>query len=200
MNLLHFLDKLNCVGDPIISDRAFFFFGIKQNYLRVPFVVQFQNQAVPITLPGDVSALPGEQRGTNNPTKLFGRTDFILSESNTLNIQYTYTRFRGENFNSADESVSDDSANRPHSERHENVSAVSRFCLRRFGQRRNGRSPFSRTFRCANAGCAGNCAFRWTAPASTRHSIRFLRVFSAAKNFPQTVKKQDMGIKRMVVN
>ncbi len=95
---------------------------------------------MPITLPGDVSALPGEQRGTNNPTTLFGRTDFILSESNTLNIQYTYTRFRGENFNSADESVSDDSANRPHSERHENVSAASRFGLRRFGQRRNGRS------------------------------------------------------------
>lgn len=50
-------------------------------------------------MPNDVAALQGEQRGTNNPTALFGRTDFILNQKNTLNIQYTYTRFRGENFN-----------------------------------------------------------------------------------------------------
>ena len=87
------------IGGPIVRERAFFFFGIEQNYLRVPFVVKFQNQAVPVTLPGDVAALQGEQRGTNNPTALFGRTDFILNRANTLNVQYTFTRLRGENFN-----------------------------------------------------------------------------------------------------
>lgn len=86
------------VGGPIIKDRAFFFFGIEQNYLRVPFVVQFQT--VPnVALTPAIAALQGEQRGTNNPTALFGRTDFVLNQANTLNVQYTYTRFRGENFN-----------------------------------------------------------------------------------------------------
>ncbi len=86
------------IGGPIVKDRAFFFFGIEQNYLRVPFVVQFQN--VPgVALTPAIAALQGEQRGTNNPTALFGRTDFVLNQANTLNIQYTYTRFRGENFN-----------------------------------------------------------------------------------------------------
>lgn len=86
------------VGGAIVKDRAFFFFGIEQNYLRVPFVVQFQT--VPgVALTPAIAAQQGEQRGTNNPTALFGRTDFVLNEANTLNVQYTYTRFRGENFN-----------------------------------------------------------------------------------------------------
>ncbi len=86
------------IGGPIVRDRAFFFLALEQNYLRVPFVVQFQT--VPgVALTPAIAALQGEQRGTNNPTAFFGRTDFILNQANTLNIQYTYTRFRGENFN-----------------------------------------------------------------------------------------------------
>ncbi len=85
------------IGGPIKRDKAFFFVGLEQNYLRVPFVVKFQT--IPgATVPASVSALEGEQRGTNNPTALFARTDFILNQANTLNIQYSYTRFRGENF------------------------------------------------------------------------------------------------------
>jgi hypothetical protein len=86
------------IGGPIKKDKAFFFFGMEQNFLRVPFVVQFQN--VPgVALTPELVALQGEKRGTNNPTALFGRTDFVLNSSNTLNVQYTYTHFRGENFN-----------------------------------------------------------------------------------------------------
>src|SRR5262249_43778657 len=69
------------------------------NFLRVPFVVKFQAQGTPVTLPADVAALEGEKRGTNNPTAIFGRVDFILNQKNTLNAQYTFTRLRGENFN-----------------------------------------------------------------------------------------------------
>jgi len=87
------------IGGPLVRDKAFFFFALEQNYLRVPFVVLFQPQVNAVTLPTDVQALQGEQRGTNNPTALFGRTDFILNQANTLNVQYTYTRLRGENFN-----------------------------------------------------------------------------------------------------
>ncbi len=87
------------IGGPLARDKAFLFFALEQNYLRVPFVVLFQPQVNAVTLPIDVQALQGEQRGTNNPTALFGRTDFILNAANTLNVQYTYTRLRGENFN-----------------------------------------------------------------------------------------------------
>ncbi len=82
-----------------MRDRAFFFFGIEQNYLRVPFVVEFAAPPAGVNVPGDILALEGEQNGTNDPTALFGRTDFVLSDANTLNVQYTYTRLRGENFN-----------------------------------------------------------------------------------------------------
>ena len=86
------------IGGAIKKDRAFFFLALEQNYLRVPFVVRFQT--VPgVALTPAIAALQGEQRGTNNPTAIFGRTDFVLNEKNTLNVQYTYTRFRGENFN-----------------------------------------------------------------------------------------------------
>ncbi len=85
------------IGGPIKRDRIFFFFGIEQNYLRVPFVVDFQD--VPgVALTPELQGKQGEQRGTNNPTALFGRVDFMLNQSNTLNVQYSYTRFRGENF------------------------------------------------------------------------------------------------------
>ena len=51
-----------------------------------------------VPIPAELAELEGEKRGTNNPTALFGRTDFILNQNNTLNLQYTYTRMRGENF------------------------------------------------------------------------------------------------------
>ncbi|HZS06375.1 MAG TPA: carboxypeptidase regulatory-like domain-containing protein [Blastocatellia bacterium] len=87
------------VGGPLQKDRAFFFIGAEQNFLRVPFVVQFQPQAAGVTVPADLLALQGEQHGTNNPTAVFVRTDFTLSPQNSLNVQYTYARLRGENFN-----------------------------------------------------------------------------------------------------
>jgi Carboxypeptidase regulatory-like domain/TonB dependent receptor-like, beta-barrel len=87
------------IGGPLKHDRAFFFFGVEQNFLQIPFLVKFLPPPSGITVPANLKALEGEQHTTNNPTALFGRVDFNLSKRNTLNLQYTYSRLRGENFN-----------------------------------------------------------------------------------------------------
>jgi len=87
------------VGGPIAADRAHFFVAAEQNLLRVPFVTQFQAQPAGVIVPPALAALEGEHHGTNNPTAVFGRLDVGLSSAHRLNVQYTYSRLHGENFN-----------------------------------------------------------------------------------------------------
>jgi len=87
------------VGGPIKQDRAFFFFGIEQNFLRIPFLVRFLPPPSGIAVPSNLKALEGEQATSNNPTALFGRVDVSLTKRNSLNLQYTYSRLHGQNFN-----------------------------------------------------------------------------------------------------
>src|SRR6185369_14714473 len=61
--------------------------------------VQFDAQAVGVTLPPSLLALQGEQRATNNPTAAFGRADLVVGANGLLNVQGTYTHLHGENFN-----------------------------------------------------------------------------------------------------
>jgi Carboxypeptidase regulatory-like domain len=84
------------VGGALVRERAFYFLSGEQNFLRVPFVVEFDNQA---GLPPELAARQGEFRGTNNPTALFARTDFILNAAHSLTVDASYSRLRGENFN-----------------------------------------------------------------------------------------------------
>ena len=86
------------IGGALRKDRAFFFIGAEQNFLRSPYFVRFGTPAAGLTVPAAISNLQGEHNSTNNPTAIFARTDFILSPTNTLNVQYTFARFLGENF------------------------------------------------------------------------------------------------------
>ncbi len=86
------------IGGRLKRDRAFFFVGAEQNFLRIPYFVKFATPAAGLTVPTAIDSLQREHDSTNNPTAIFARTDFILSQENTLNVQYTYARFRGENF------------------------------------------------------------------------------------------------------
>ncbi|HXG55243.1 MAG TPA: TonB-dependent receptor [Vicinamibacterales bacterium] len=87
------------LGGPLAKDKAFLFGSFEQNFLRVPFVVKFQAQAPGVVVPADLTALEGEHHGTNNPTALFIRSDLRVTEHNRLDLQYTYSRLTGRNFN-----------------------------------------------------------------------------------------------------
>jgi hypothetical protein len=87
------------ISGPVKRDRAFFFVGIEQNYLRVPFVVKFAPAPSGITVPAALRAVEGEHSGTNDPTALFARTDMVLNTRDTLNVSYAFSRQKGENFN-----------------------------------------------------------------------------------------------------
>ncbi len=86
-------------GGALSRDRAFFFGAAEQNFIRVPFVVKFQTQAAGVVLPDSLKALEGEKSGSNNPTALFGRLDYTVSATQSLNVQGTYSRLTGRNFN-----------------------------------------------------------------------------------------------------
>lgn len=89
------------IGGPVVKDKIFFFVGAEQNFLRIPYFVDFAPSA--IALPADIAALEGEQTATNDPTAVFARLDFTLNANNTLNFQYNFSRLRAENFIAIDE-------------------------------------------------------------------------------------------------
>jgi hypothetical protein len=86
-------------GGPLKHDRVFLFGAAEQSFLHVPYLVKFDAQAPNVTVPASLLALQGEQESTNDPTAAFGRVDVVVGSSGFLNMQGTYTRLRGENFN-----------------------------------------------------------------------------------------------------
>src|SRR5580765_3976607 len=86
------------LGGHLKKDRTFFFVAAEQNYLSVPFTVQFQPQPVGVTLPTSLSSLQGEKEGTNNVTSAFGRLDHSLTSKHMLNVDFLFANLDAKNF------------------------------------------------------------------------------------------------------
>ncbi|HEY6968617.1 MAG TPA: TonB-dependent receptor [Candidatus Angelobacter sp.] len=86
------------LGGPIRKDRTFFFFAGEQNFLDLPFTVQFQPQPAGVTLPASLSSLQGEKEGTNDTTSLFARFDHSLTAKHMMNVDFLYAAVDAENF------------------------------------------------------------------------------------------------------
>jgi hypothetical protein len=86
------------IGGPIKKDRTFLFVAAEQNFLSIPFVVQFQPQPAGVTLPASLIALQGQNTGTNNVTSAFGRLDHSLTSKHMLNVDFLYANLDAQNF------------------------------------------------------------------------------------------------------
>jgi hypothetical protein len=99
------------VGGPIKKDRAFFYLGAEQDFLRVPYWSQFAPQAPGTAIPVALAAQQGQIVSHTNPTALFARTDFLLGKANTLNLQLNFNRVDSTNLNDGSTRVLTDAAN-----------------------------------------------------------------------------------------
>jgi hypothetical protein len=86
------------LGGHIKKDRTFFFVAAEQNFLNLPFTVQFQPQPAGVTLPASLLALQGQNEGTNNVTSAFGRLDHSLTSKHMLNVDFLYANLDAKNF------------------------------------------------------------------------------------------------------
>jgi len=80
------------IGGPIKRNRSFFYVGMEQDFLNVPYWTEFEAQAPGIVVPPSLSALQQQIVGKSDPTAVFARTDFLLNSANTLNLQFDFNR------------------------------------------------------------------------------------------------------------
>ena len=85
------------IGGPIKKNRAFFYLGMEQDFLNIPYWTQFEPQAPGVTVPPPLAALQQQVVGNSDPTAVFARTDILLNKNNTLNLQFDYNRLRATN-------------------------------------------------------------------------------------------------------
>ena len=86
------------LGGHLKKDRTFFFVAGEQNFLKLPFTVQFQPQPVGVTLPANLQALQGQKEGTNDVTSMFARLDHSLTSKQMVNFDAVYANLDAVNF------------------------------------------------------------------------------------------------------
>ena len=80
------------LGGPIRRNKAFFYAGGEQDFLHIPYQTEFAPQAPGTVIPASLSSLEQPNLQKSSPIALFGRTDWILSQAHTLNLQINYNR------------------------------------------------------------------------------------------------------------
>jgi len=80
------------IGGPIKKNKAFFYVGAEQDYLNIPYFTQFAPQPPGTIVPPALARMQGQVVGTSNPTSVFARTDFLLNQTNTLNLEFNFNR------------------------------------------------------------------------------------------------------------
>jgi hypothetical protein len=89
------------IGGPIKKNKAFFYLGAEQDYLNIPYWTQFAPQAPSAIVPSQLSVLQRQVVGHSDPTAIFARTDFLLNQNNTLNLQFNYNRLNASGLNAS---------------------------------------------------------------------------------------------------
>ena len=85
------------IGGPIKRNRSFFYVGVEQDYLNVPYWTEFEAQPPGVAVPPSLAALQQQIVGKSDPTAVFARTDFLLDSANTLNLQFDFNRVHATN-------------------------------------------------------------------------------------------------------
>ncbi|MEO8724935.1 MAG: TonB-dependent receptor, partial [Acidobacteriaceae bacterium] len=86
------------LGGPIKKDKAFYYFGVEQDYLHTPYWTEFQAQAPGVGVPAALIGLQRQVVGKSNPLALSGRSDFNLNAASTLNVELNYNHASASNF------------------------------------------------------------------------------------------------------
>jgi Carboxypeptidase regulatory-like domain/TonB dependent receptor-like, beta-barrel len=90
------------LGGPIKRDHAFFYVGVEQDLLHSPYWTEFEPQAAGTSVPASLASLQQQIVEHNDPTALFGRTDFVRGPRTTLTLEMDYNRVRAADFNGED--------------------------------------------------------------------------------------------------
>ena len=88
------------IGGAIKKNKAFFYVGAEQDYLDIPYWTEFAPQAPGTVIPTKLLALQKQTVGHSDPTAIFARTDFLLNNNNTLNLQFNYNRLNASGLDS----------------------------------------------------------------------------------------------------
>ena len=68
------------IGGPIKRNRSFFYVGMEQDFLNVPYWTEFEAQAPGVAVPPSLLALQQQIVGKSDPTAVFARADFLLNQ------------------------------------------------------------------------------------------------------------------------